>query len=52
MGDAMCSDNNYKVPAEGVVLRKDHLHTSEAYKLKNFAFLKKESEDLTAEWWT
>lgn len=48
MGDAMCSDNNYKVPAEGVVLRKDHLHTSEAYKLKNFAFLKKESEDLTA----
>lgn len=38
--------NGNKLPEEGVVLRIDRLHTSEAYKLKSFAFLQKESKQL------
>jgi hypothetical protein len=37
---------NEKLPAEGIVIRKDRLEQAEAYKLKSFEFLKKESEDL------
>lgn len=36
------------VPAEGVVIRKDNVHDFEAFKLKSFRFLKKETEDLDA----
>lgn len=35
-----------KVPDEGIVLRKDSVHDFEAFKLKSFKFLKKESEEL------
>lgn len=35
-----------KVPAEGVVVRIDKLFDFEAYKLKSFRFLEKESKDL------
>jgi hypothetical protein len=35
---------NPGIPAEGVVVRIDHLHTSEAYKIKNFDFLLLESK--------
>lgn len=38
MGDVMCKDNNYEVPAEGIVLRKDALSQSVSFKLKNFKF--------------
>ena len=41
-------DFNSKLPAEGVVVRIDHLEQAEAYKLKSFEFLKGESEDLDA----
>ena len=46
MGDVMCKTNNYEVPAEGVVLRKDFLHRSEAFKLKNFRFFLHETKEL------
>lgn len=39
MNDAMCKDNNYEVPAEGLILRIDSLTSFNAFKLKNFAFL-------------
>ena len=39
---------NASVPAEGIVVRIDHLEQAEAYKLKSFEFLKGESEDLDA----
>jgi hypothetical protein len=39
----MCKNS---VPEEGVVVRKESLFNCEAYKLKSFAFLKKESDDL------
>lgn len=39
----MCTN---KVPEEGIVVRKENLFTYEAYKLKSFAFLQKESKDL------
>lgn len=41
-----CNLCRSKVPAEGVVLRKDKLFTFEAYKLKAFRFLEKETKDL------
>ncbi len=44
--DGLCPFNNNEVPAEGVVLRIDHLDECESYKLKNFAFLLKESKEL------
>jgi hypothetical protein len=39
----MCKN---KVPAEGVVVRKENLFTFEAYKLKSFKFLERESKEL------
>src|ERR1039458_6425232 len=42
--DQMCEYNNLQVPAEGIVVRIDHLDQSEAFKLKNFRFLEAESK--------
>jgi hypothetical protein len=44
--DQMCEYNNLQVPAEGIVVRIDHLDQSEAFKLKNFKFLCEESAAL------
>ncbi len=44
--DKMCEHNNFEVPAEGVVVRIDHLNEAEAFKLKAFAFLERESKSL------
>lgn len=46
MGDVKCKANNYEVPAEGLVLRKDFLQRCEAFKLKNFSFLSHETAEL------
>lgn len=35
-----------KVPEEGIVVRKEKLFSFEAYKLKSFAFLKRETDEL------
>lgn len=43
-----CKDNDNKVPAEGIVVRIDNLFKPMAYKLKAYAFLKKETKDLDA----
>ncbi len=43
-----CSMCNNKVPAEGIVLRKETLFQFESYKLKSFAFLQRETELLDA----
>lgn len=42
----MCEYNNLQVPAEGIVLRVDKLDQCEAFKLKNFGFLERESKIL------
>ncbi len=39
----MCTN---KVPAEGIVVRKDNLFDFEAYKLKSFKFLERETKEL------
>lgn len=44
--DRLCQYNNSEVPAEGVVVRLEHLDSCEAYKLKSFMFLKRESDAL------
>lgn len=44
--EGLCPYNDYKVPAEGVVIRIDHVSQSEAYKLKNYAFLQHETKML------
>ena len=44
VADGKCPHNRNEVPAEGVVLRIDHLETAECYKLKNFAFLERETK--------
>lgn len=46
VSDRKCKYNSFKVPAEGVVLRKDHLDRAEVYKCKNFAFLERETKML------
>jgi hypothetical protein len=46
--DQMCEHNLYEVPAEGIVVRVDRLMGAEAFKLKSFLFLKKESDSLDA----
>ena len=46
--DVMCPLNDFKVPAEGVVLRRDHLESSEAWKLKSFLFTAGETKALDA----
>ena len=43
-----CFFNNDGVPAEGVVVRIDHLTECESWKLKNFAFLEDETKTLDA----
>ena len=42
----MCPMNNDEVPEEGIVVRIDGLYECSPYKLKNFRFLKKETDDL------
>jgi hypothetical protein len=44
--DGMCPHNGNKVPAEGVVVRVDRLDHADAFKLKNFKFLERESKSL------
>lgn len=44
--DQMCEYNDFKVPAEGIVIRIDKLDQCDAYKLKNFKFLEHESKEL------
>lgn len=46
MADQMCKFCNREVPSEGVVVRIDHLKESEAFKLKNFKFLERETKEL------
>lgn len=42
--DQPCQHNNNEVPAEGIVVRIDRLDSCESYKLKNFAFLERETK--------
>jgi hypothetical protein len=44
--DQMCPHNNMEVPAEGIVLRVERFDECEAFKLKSFLFLKRESDEL------
>ena len=44
--DQMCPYNSMEVPAEGVVVRIDHLESTDAFKLKNFKFLERETKAL------
>lgn len=44
--DQQCAYNDRAVPAEGIVVRIDRMEGSEAFKLKNFSFLKRESDEL------
>lgn len=46
VNDGMCPYNDNKVPAEGIVIRVDHLAECESFKLKNFKFLEFESKEL------
>jgi hypothetical protein len=46
VNDSMCPWNDGNVPAEGVVVRVEKLDACEAYKLKNFKFLERESKNL------
>jgi hypothetical protein len=46
VNDHMCPFNGDKVPAEGIVVRIDGLHECQAFKLKNFKFLERESKSL------
>lgn len=46
MLDRKCPLNNNEVWEEGIVVRVDGLFECPAYKLKNFAFLEKETKDL------
>ena len=46
VADQMCPFNKNEVPAEGIVIRLEHLDCYEAYKLKSFLFLKRESDSL------
>ena len=46
--DQNCPWNKNTVPAEGVVVRVDHLEESESYKMKNFKFLESETRNLDA----
>ena len=42
--DQNCEYNNFEVPAEGIVIRKDFLNEALNFKFKNFAFLERESK--------
>ena len=44
--DADCPYNPKGTPAEGIVLRIDHLQSADSFKLKNFRFLERESKEL------
>lgn len=46
VNDGNCQYCNNGLPAEGIVLRIDHLESSRAYKLKNFRFLEGETKEL------
>lgn len=46
VNDGLCPYNNNEVPAEGVVVRIDGFNESEAFKLKNFRFLERETKQL------
>jgi len=46
MLDRKCPLNNFEVWEEGIVIRVDGLFECPPYKLKNFAFLEKETKDL------
>lgn len=46
MNDSKCYMNNSEVPAEGVVIKVDKLESCEAYKLKNYLFLERETKEL------
>jgi RNA ligase-like protein len=46
VNDGLCKFNNNEVPAEGIVLRIDRLDGADAFKLKNFRFLERESKQL------
>lgn len=46
MADSMCPHNLGKVPAEGIVIRKDRLDQSECFKLKNGLFMEWETKQL------
>jgi hypothetical protein len=46
MNDAMCRFNDKKVPSEGIVLKVDNLYQDEVWKLKNWLFLSRETENL------
>jgi hypothetical protein len=46
VNDGMCPFNNDEVPREGIVLRVEKLDACEAYKLKNFKFLERETKNL------
>jgi hypothetical protein len=41
-----CPHNNNEVPAEGICIRVDRLDSCDIYKLKNFAFLERETKML------
>jgi hypothetical protein len=42
--DGMCQFNKNEVPAEGIVVRVDHLTECESWKIKNFLFLEDETK--------
>lgn len=46
LNNAMCKDNNFKVPAEGLVLRIDSMLGFYAYKCKNWLFYEWETKQL------
>jgi hypothetical protein len=46
VNDGKCPFNGNKIPAEGVVVRIDRVHDCESFKLKNFAFLERETKQL------
>jgi len=48
MGDTMCKMNNSEVPSEGIVLRVEGIYSPTPYKLKNYAFLERETKLLDA----
>lgn len=46
VNDGDCPYNDKGTPAEGIVVRIDHLEGCESFKLKNFRFLERESKQL------
>jgi hypothetical protein len=46
VNDAKCALNNFEVVEEGIVVKMENMFNCEPMKLKNWEFLKKESDDL------